>query len=243
MITVIPAIDIIDGKCVRLVQGDYSRSKVYNDNPVDVAGYFRDCGVELIHLVDLDGAKASRPVNLRVLEDIVSKTSLKVEFGGGVKNSGAVSSVFDAGASRVICGSVACTEPELFASWLEKYGGAKIVLGADVRDGLVAVNGWEEKSSVSAEELLARFLSSGLQTTIVTDISKDGMLSGPAVEMYRSLMSGFPEVRIIASGGVGSEADLERLDEAGVPAVVVGKAIYEGRIDLAALCRRQACAR
>ncbi len=234
MIKIIPAIDVIGGKCVRLTQGDYGRSKVYSENPLDVAKFFEDCGVELMHLVDLDGAKVACPANLDVLEKIASGTSLKVEFGGGIKNSGAVSSAFDAGAFRVICGSVACSAPELLASWLELYGGEKIVLGADVRDGLVAVNGWMEQSSTGVSDLLKKFLPSGLSTVIVTDIAKDGMLSGPSVELYRSLMEEFPQLQTVASGGVGSMSDIEALDAAGVPAVVVGKAIYEGKIDLRA---------
>lgn len=234
MIKIIPAIDVIGGKCVRLTQGDYGRSKVYSENPLDVAKFFEDCGVELMHLVDLDGAKVACPANLDVLEKIASGTSLKVEFGGGIKNSGAVSSAFDAGAFRVICGSVACSAPELFVSWLELYGGEKIVLGADVRDGLVAVNGWMEQSSTGVSDLLKKFLPSGLSTVIVTDIAKDGMLSGPSVELYRSLMEEFPQLQTVASGGVGSMSDIEALDAAGVPAVVVGKAIYEGKIDLRA---------
>ena len=232
MIKVIPAIDIIGGKCVRLTQGDYGRSKVYGGNPLEMAKFFEDCGVEFMHLVDLDGAKESRPVNLRVLEEIVSGTSLKVEFGGGVKSQEAAASAFDAGAFRVICGSIACSAPEQFISWLSAYGGGKIVLGADVRNGFVSVSGWREDTSVRVSELLKMFVPRGLATVIVTDISRDGMLSGPAVDLYRSLMKEFPEVEVIASGGVGSMADILALDAAEVPAVVVGKAIYEGRIDL-----------
>lgn len=232
MIEIIPAIDIIDGKCVRLSQGDYGRSKTYSDSPLDVAKRFEDWGVTMLHLVDLDGAKSSFPVNQAVLEDIAAHTSLKVEFGGGIKSRDALVSVFSAGASRSICGSVACTCPDTFAGWLKEFGGDRIVLGADVRDGLVAVKGWLEKSDMKAEDLLRRFSLDGLQTVIVTDISRDGMLSGPAVELYAGLMEEFPDVRVIASGGVGSMADIEALDRAGVPAVIVGKAIYEGKIRL-----------
>ena len=186
----------------------------------------------MLHLVDLDGAKSSFPVNQAVLEDIAAHTSLKVEFGGGIKSRDALVSVFSAGASRSICGSVACTCPDALAGWLKEFGGDRIVLGADVRDGLVAVKGWLEKSDMKAEDLLRRFSLDGLQTVIVTDISRDGMLSGPAVELYAGLMEEFPDVRVIASGGVGSMADIEALDRAGVPAVIVGKAIYEGKIRL-----------
>ena len=232
MINIIPAIDVMDGKCVRLTQGDYGRSRTYGGQPLDVARYFEDCGITFLHLVDLDGARSAGPANLRVLEIIASGTSLKVEFGGGVKDAQAVSSAFDAGASRVICGSMACRNPDLFISCLGTYGGNRIVLGADVRDGLVAVNGWQEKSEASVADLLERFLPGGLSTVIVTDISRDGMLDGPAVDLYSELMHGFPGVEIIASGGVASIGDIEALDKAGVPAVIVGKAIYEGRIDI-----------
>lgn len=231
-IKIIPAIDVVDGKCVRLSQGDYARSKVYSDSPLDVAKRFEDSGADLLHLVDLDGAKSDAPVNLKVLESIASRTSLKVEFGGGIKSSEAVSSAFSAGAFRLICGSVACSRSELFISWLGKYGGDRLVLGADIRDGLVAVKGWKEKSGATVQDLLEKFIPEGLRTTIVTDISRDGMLGGPAVELYRALLGEFPDVEVIASGGVGSMADIEALEAAGVPAVVVGKAIYEGKITL-----------
>lgn len=229
-IKIIPAIDIIGGKCVRLSQGDYGRSKVYGNNPLDIARRFEDQGSDLLHLVDLDGAKSAAPVNLDVLESIASRTSLKVEFGGGIKGTEAVSSAFSAGAFRLICGSTACSQPELFISWLQTYGGDRLVLGADIRDGLVAVKGWKEKSTATVQELLGKFIPEGLRTAIVTDISRDGMLGGPAVGLYRSLMDEFPDIEFIASGGVGSDADIEALDAAGVPAVVIGKAIYEGRI-------------
>ena len=231
-IKIIPAIDVVNGKCVRLSQGDYARSKVYSDSPLDVAKRFEDSGADMLHLVDLDGAKSDAPVNLKVLESIASRTSLKVEFGGGIKSSEAVSSAFSAGAFRLICGSVACSRPELFISWLGKYGGDRLVLGADIRDGLVAVKGWKEKSGATVQDLLEKFIPEGLRTTIVTDISRDGMLGGPAVGLYRTLLGEFPDVEVIASGGVGSMADIEALDAAGVPAVVVGKAIYEGKITL-----------
>ena len=232
MIEIIPAIDIMDGKCVRLSQGDYSRSKIYSDSPLDVAKYFEDCGMAMLHLVDLDGAKSRFPVNQAVLEDIASHTSLKVEFGGGVKDREALLSVFNAGACRAICGSVACSDPDAFASWLREFGGERIVLGADVKDGSVAVNGWLDKSDASASDLISRFVPEGLLTSIVTEISRDGMLAGPAIALYQELMQKFPEVQVVASGGVGSMADIEALDRAGVQAVIVGKAIYEGKIAL-----------
>lgn len=232
MIDIIPAIDILDGRCVRLTQGDYGRSRTYSGNPLEVAKRFEDCGVSFLHLVDLDGAKSRHPVNLGVLEKIASRTSLKVEFGGGIKDGTAVSSAFGAGAARVICGSVACSDPDLFSSWLKTYGGGRIVLGADVLDGFAAVNGWQEKAEVSVSDLLGRFVPEGLATAVVTDVSRDGMLGGPAVDLYSGLMGEFPGVEIVASGGVGSLKDIEALDLAGVPAVIVGKAIYEGRIGI-----------
>lgn len=234
-IKIIPAIDLIGGRCVRLSQGDYDRCSVYGDDPVDVAKSFEDCGIEMLHLVDLEGAKAQKPANLNVLERIASATSLSIEFGGGIKSDASIVSAFDAGASRVICGSVACSMPDLFVSWLHAYGGERIVLGADVRDGMVAVNGWKDRTDIGLDELISAFLPEGLETAIVTDISRDGMLSGAAVELYEGLMSRFPSLGVVASGGVGSFADVEALGEAGVGAVIVGKAIYEGRITLSQL--------
>ena len=226
MITIIPAIDIIGGQCVRLTQGDYARTRVYCQDPLDMAKRFEDCGVRMLHLVDLDGAKSGFPENQKVLEDIVSRTSLNVEFGGGIRERAALASVFDAGAYRAICGSVACAEPDRFIGWLKDFGGERLVLGADVRDGLVAVKGWQESSSAGIGDLL-----SGADY-----LHADGMLSGPAVGLYRELLSGYPDIGLVASGGVGTMDDIEALEEAGVPAVIVGKAIYEGKIKLSELC-------
>ena len=235
MIDIIPAIDVIDGRCVRLTQGDYSRSKIYSGVPVDVAKGFEDCGVKMLHLVDLDGARSKRPVNLGVLEEIASSTSLKVEFGGGIKSGQSVSDVFNAGASRVVCGSIACSAPETFMEWIRKYGGERIVLGADAMNGKVAVNGWNEDSGLSLYELLENYSGTGLKSVIVTDISRDGMLEGPSVDLYSSLISRFQELTVIASGGVGKIDDIVALDRAGVESVIVGKAIYEGKITLGEL--------
>ena len=230
MINIIPATDIIGGKCVRLTEGDYGRCSVYDADPLDMAKTFEDCGVSLLHLVDLEGAKSSSSVNLKVLEKIASGTSLKVEFGGGIKSDAALKSAFDAGAYRIVAGSVACSEPELFSSWLQRFGGERIVLGADVRNGKVAVNGWLDSAPLAPDALIGKFLPDGLKTVIVTDISKDGMLAGPSVGLYAGLMQTFPGVEIVASGGVSSMLDIAALDRSGVPAVIVGKAIYEGRI-------------
>ncbi|MBR5856429.1 MAG: 1-(5-phosphoribosyl)-5-[Bacteroidales bacterium] len=232
MIEIIPAIDLIDGKCVRLSQGDYSKCKIYSGNPLDIAKEFEDCGVKMLHIVDLDGAKSSAPINLRVLEKIASHTGLKLEFGGGIKCSDALKKAFDAGAYRVICGSIACNEPEIFLEWLDHYGAEKLVFGADLKDGKPAVAGWLELGNASIESLLDRFIEKGLRTAIVTDISRDGMLAGPSFELYEKLMENYKELDIIASGGVRGLKDITKLNEMGIKEVIVGKAIYEGRITL-----------
>ena len=231
MTEVIPAIDIIDGRCVRLSQGDYARSRVYGE-PLDMAEAFADAGAGRLHLVDLDGAKASEPANLKVLEAIKSRTSLKVEWGGGIKTQEALSSVLDAGADYAIIGSVAACRPELFARWLEDYGPERIILGADVKDGRIAVKGWKESSAYGLSELLRLFGKSGLSQVICTDISKDGMLCGPDVPMYKALQEAFPEIQFTVSGGISCNGDLVSVDEAGLPRVIVGKAYYEGKITL-----------
>ena len=215
MIEVIPAIDLIGGQCVRLTQGDYDRKTTYYKDPLDAALRYEECGAGRLHLVDLDGAKASRPANLGVLERIAARTSLEVQYGGGIKSTEALRDVFGSGASR---------------QWLTEFGPERIVLGADTRDGRVAVNGWQEASAIGVEELIGRFADSGLRQVICTDIAKDGMLSGPSVDLYRKLLERFPRIELTASGGIGSWDDIEELDRAGVPCVVVGKAIYEGRI-------------
>ena len=230
MIEIIPAIDIIGGECVRLSQGDYSRRTTYFKDPLEVAQRFRDCGLRRLHMVDLDGAKAASPCNLRVLERVVQHTGMEVQYGGGIKSADALRSVFDAGAARAICGSVAATRPEWFAEWLAMFGAEKMILGADVRDGLIAINGWKEKASIGIEELIAMFRGAGLSQVICTDISRDGMLTGPSAEFYTSLSAAFPEVDITVSGGIGEWAHIEALNQAGLRSVIVGKAIYEGRI-------------
>lgn len=235
MITVIPAIDIIDGQCVRLSQGDYARQKTYSNDPTQVAREYEAIGIRRLHVVDLDGAKNSEPSNLKVLERIASVTSLDVQWGGGVKSRAALQSVLDAGASRVICGSVAITEPDMFADWLAEFTGAKIILGADLKDGFVATHGWLKESTTRVEEIVEHFSRKGLSQTIVTDISKDGMLMGPNFELYDTLQNRFPEIDITVSGGISSLDDLKRLSSMGLRSVIVGKAIYEGRITLKTL--------
>ena len=236
MIEVIPAIDIIDGRCVRLSQGDYGRSKTYGD-PLDMAKAFADAGASRVHLVDLDGAKASSPANLAVLEKIASLGALRSEWGGGIKSAQALRSVFDAGADWAIVGSIAALEPDLFAQWLQAFGPEKLILGADVKNARIAVKGWLEESALGIEDLLEKFRPCGLVQVICTDISKDGMLCGPSEEMYTRLKTRFPEMEFTVSGGISKNADIERIEELGLPRVIVGKAFYEGRITLKELAK------
>lgn len=230
MIQIIPAIDIISGKCVRLTKGAYDTSKVYADNPVDMARRFEDCGCSRLHLVDLDGAKSKHIVNYRVLEAIASSTGLTVDFGGGIKSDEDVRVAFESGASMVTGGSVAVNEPMVFERWLSRYGSQRIILGADARDGKVATNGWLSDSGISVVPFIKSYREKGVAQVISTDISTDGTLAGPALDLYRNILSEVTDIYLIASGGVGSVSDIEALDGIGVPAVIVGKAIYEGRI-------------
>jgi len=237
MIEIIPAIDLIDGRCVRLTQGDYGRKKVYDVSVADMAESYEAAGVRRLHMVDLDGAKASRPVNLRVLEQVASRTSLDIEYGGGIKSAQALRDVFSAGARRAVCGSVAVSEPETFSLWLREFGPERMILGADIRDGKVATHGWLEESCLGIGEIVDMFTGAGLSQVICTDISRDGMLQGPSFELYTGLQARYPEVDITVSGGVSCMEDIERLSQAGLRAVIVGKAIYEGRITLKMLER------
>lgn len=231
MIEVIPAIDIIEGRCVRLSQGDYDRKTVYGE-PLDMAKAFSDAGATRLHLVDLDGAKASEPRNLDCLEKIASLGTMKVEWGGGIKTRDALASVLSAGASYGIIGSVAALKPELFEEWLHEFGPGKLILGADVRDGNVAVNGWKDGSAFSLDGMLRRFMDSGLVQVICTDISKDGMLCGPSTEFYAGLRKDFPMMEFTVSGGVSCAGDISRMESAGLPRIIVGKAYYEGRVTI-----------
>ena len=228
-IEIIPATDIIGGACVRLTQGDYGRRTTYYRDPLEAAQRFEEAGIRRLHMVDLDGAKASEPRNLAVLERVATKTTLEVQYGGGIKSRGALRSVFDAGASRAICGSIAVRQPE--------FGGGKLILGADIRDGAVAVQGWTERSEMTAQELIARFAPQGLAQVICTDIARDGMLCGTSAEFYAGLQGQFPGVEITVSGGIASMTDIEALDGAGLRSVIVGKALYEGHITLEELKR------
>jgi len=232
MIEMIPATDLIGGRCVRLTQGDYTSRKTYYRDPLEAALRFEEAGARRLHMVDLDGAKAAEPQNLAVLERIAAKTSLEVQYGGGIKSRAALRSVFDAGARRAVCGSVAVREPELFARWIAEFGPERLILGADVRDGVVAIQGWTEHSERTAPELIETFLPAGLRQVVCTDISRDGMLCGPAVALYADLQRRFPQVEITVSGGVSSPDDIARLEREGLRSVIVGKALYEGRITL-----------
>ena len=231
MIELIPAIDIIEGKCVRLTKGDYDTKKVYGD-PLEMAQQFEDMGMRRLHVVDLDGAGSKHVVNIATLGAITTHTNLVVDFGGGVKTDEDLEKAYDAGAALVTVGSIAITAPELYLGWLQKYGPDKLILGADVRNGRVSINGWKEDSDVMLEDFLLRYIKEGTKNVLCTEISRDGTLAGPAIELYQSIMRRYPECYLIASGGVGSTDDILALDAAGIPAVVFGKAYYEGRIEM-----------
>ena len=237
MIELIPAIDIIDGKCVRLSQGDYNTRKVYNENPVEVAKEFEANGIRRLHVVDLDGAKSSHVVNYRVLDMIASRTSLIIDFGGGIKTDEDLLIAFENGAQMVTLGSIAVKKPALFKKWLQQYGSGKIILGADVKDNHISINGWKEESQQELIPFLTDYTNEGVRKVLCTDISRDGMLQGPSIELYKQMMKEFPEMHLIASGGVSCLQDIIDLDEARIPAVVFGKALYEGRITLKDLNR------
>ncbi|MBO4999986.1 MAG: 1-(5-phosphoribosyl)-5-[(5-phosphoribosylamino)methylideneamino]imidazole-4-carboxamide isomerase [Bacteroidaceae bacterium] len=237
MIELIPAIDIIDGKCVRLSQGDYNTRKVYNENPVEVAKEFEANGIRRLHVVDLDGAKSSHVVNYRVLDMIASRTSLIIDFGGGIKTDEDLLIAFENGAQMVTLGSIAVKKPDLFKKWLQQYGSGKIILGADVKDNHISINGWKEESQQELIPFLTDYTNEGVRKVLCTDISRDGMLQGPSIELYKQMMKEFPEMHLIASGGVSCLQDIIDLDEARIPAVVFGKALYEGRITLKDLNR------
>ncbi len=249
---IIPAIDIIEGKCVRLSKGDYATKKVYNENPLEVARAFEDHGIQHLHLVDLDGAKASQVVNYRVLETLASKTQLKIDFGGGIKSDEDLHTVFESGAQQATGGSIAIKDRATFLGWLQRYGAERIILGADCRDGCIAVSGWQEESSEEVIPFIKGYQKKGISYVVCTDISKDGMLEGPAFSLYREILkktskiathvgpSGVedrevPGIKLIASGGISDIAELPKLAELGCEGVIIGKAIYENRIPLKAL--------
>ena len=232
MIELIPAIDIINGQCVRLTKGDYDQKTVYRDSPAEVAREFEQIGFRRLHVVDLDGAKSKHIVNDAVLKGITKETNLIVDFGGGIKTDEDIEKAFAAGASMVTIGSIAVTHPDLFLGWLEKYGSERMILGADVRHGKISINGWKEDSSEDLLPFLKKYVDAGVRNVLCTEISKDGTMAGPAIDLYKQIMEAYPELHLIASGGVSSKEDIMALNEAGIPAVVFGKAIYEGKINL-----------
>ncbi len=237
MIELIPAIDIIEGKCVRLTQGDYSTRKVYNEDPLEVAKMLEDNGIRRLHVVDLDGAREGRIINYRTLDRIASRTSLIIDFGGGLKGESDVEIAFESGAQMITGGSIAVREPETFGAWIDKFGSERILLGADAKDRKIAIGGWKETTDVELIPFIEGYYKKGITKVVCTDIARDGMLQGPSVELYKEIREAIPTLYIIASGGVSSVADIERLDEAGIPAVIFGKALYEGRIQLRDLLR------
>ena len=232
MIELIPAIDIINGQCVRLTKGDCGQKTVYRDSPDEVAKEFEEIGFTRLHVVDLDGAKSKHIVNDNVLRRITTETCLTVDFGGGIKTDEDIEKAFASGASMVTIGSIAVTQPDLFMGWLKKYGAERIILGADVRHGKISINGWKEDSAEDLLPFLQKYDDAGVKNVLCTEISKDGTLAGPAIDLYKEVMAAYPEMHLIASGGVSSLDDIKALDAAGIPAVVFGKAIYEGKINL-----------
>ena len=229
---IIPAIDLIDGKCVRLSKGDYATQKTYNKHPLEVAKAFEDHGIEYLHLVDLDGAKSKHIVNHKVLENIASKTSLKIDFGGGLKSDEDLRIAFECGANQITGGSIAVKQPEVFEQWITKYGSEKIILGADVQNKRIATNGWLETSEHQLVDFVQSYQNKGIQYVICTDISKDGMLQGPAFELYEELLQKQSQIKLIASGGISTFEELPKLANLGCEGTIIGKAIYENKIAL-----------
>lgn len=229
---IIPAIDIIDGKCVRLSQGDYAQKKIYNEDPLEVAKSFEDAGLQYLHLVDLDGAKAKHIVNWKVLDRIASKTQLQIDFGGGIKSSKDIQIAFESGAEQITGGSIAVNNEVLFLEWLEKYGAEKIILGADAKNGKIAVSGWQDKTDLEVKDFITGYSKKGILYIICTDISRDGMMIGPSFKLYEEILADNADIKLIASGGVSSMEDLEKLSEMKLEGAIIGKAIYEEKIRL-----------
>lgn len=232
MIELIPAIDLIEGKCVRLTQGDYDTKKVYNENPLEIAKLFEDNGIKRLHVVDLDGARAGHIVNYRTLETLATKSGLTIDFGGGLKQDKDLEIAFECGASMVTGGSIAVKQPATFTGWIERFGPERIILGADAKDKKIAISGWEEKTTLELIPFIKEYKGKGIQKVICTDIARDGMLRGVSVSLYKEIQEEVPGLYLIASGGISSISDIEELEQAGIPAVIFGKAIYEGRIAL-----------
>lgn len=239
MFEIIPAIDLIDGKCVRLAQGDFARKKIYDENPVEVAKAFEGFGIKRLHVVDLDGAKRGKLANVHILREIARDTDLTIDFGGGIKTDDDIQAVFEAGAGLANIGSTAVREPDKFLAWINEYGGEKILLGADVKDEKIAVNGWQTKTDLQIVPFLRTYRAKGVTQAFVTDIAKDGVLQGPSVELYRGILNALPGLKLIASGGVSSISDIEELEQIGCSGAIIGKAIYEGLINLGELIRRK----
>lgn len=230
---IIPAIDIIDGKCVRLSKGDYATKKIYNENPIEVAKEFEDSGIKYLHLVDLDGAKASKIINHKVLEQIASRTNLKIDFGGGLKANEDLKIAFESGANQITGGSIAVKNPSLFKQWLQNYGSDKIILGADANNGKIAISGWLEESNQDIIPFINAYQNEGIEYVISTDIAKDGMLSGPSFELYQTILNDTEKtIKLIASGGISTFSELPKLADMGCEGVIIGKAIYENKISL-----------
>jgi phosphoribosylformimino-5-aminoimidazole carboxamide ribotide isomerase len=235
MIEIIPAIDVIDGKCVRLSQGDYQTQKIYNESPAEVAMQFEDEGVKRLHMVDLDGAKQGRIINLKTLEAVASQTGLKIDFGGGIKTTDDVQSVYNAGAMFINIGSIAVKQPQLVEEWIAMFDVGKILLGADVKDENIMISGWQQSANINIINYISAYINKGIENIFCTDISKDGLLQGTAVDLYKKILIAFPQLNLIASGGVASITDVEALDATGCSGVIIGKALYEGKIQLTEL--------
>jgi phosphoribosylformimino-5-aminoimidazole carboxamide ribotide isomerase len=236
-VEIIPAIDVIDGKCVRLTQGDYAQKKIYNEHPLEVAREFEDAGLQRLHLVDLDGAKAGAVRNWKVLETLAGKTGLVIDFGGGIKRAEDVDIVFNSGAAMATIGSLAVKDPKIFVGWLQQYGAERFLLGADVKDEKIAVSGWLETTDRWVYDFIEEYLQQGVRQVFCTDVSKDGLLQGPSLDLYKNIVGKFPQLHFIASGGVSEMDDVYRLEEIGCKGVIIGKAIYEGRITLKELTK------
>ncbi|NLA21936.1 MAG: 1-(5-phosphoribosyl)-5-[(5-phosphoribosylamino)methylideneamino]imidazole-4-carboxamide isomerase [Candidatus Marinimicrobia bacterium] len=235
MITIIPAIDIINGKCVRLSRGDFNTQKIYNENPLEIARQFADAGIKRLHLVDLDGARQKRVVNWEVLEKIATGTPLQIDFSGGIRSETDVRIAFESGARQITVGSIAISAPDLVEEWLKKFGGEKIILGADVIDRKITIHGWQEKAPLEIMEFLQNFQKKGVQQAICTEVARDGMLTGPAFELYREIKQKFPDLYLIASGGISRIDDIYQLQDDGIDGVIIGKALYEGYLKLSEL--------
>ncbi len=232
MIKIIPAIDLIDGKCVRLTKGDYSQKKIYNENPLEVAKQFESAGIQYLHLVDLDGAKSGKIINWNILNLISQNTSLTIDFGGGIRSDEDLKIAFENGADKVTAGSIAAKNRELVITWLNEFGASRLILGADCKDQMISISAWTEKTKIPILEYITEYSNIGFEEAIVTDISRDGVLSGPSIELYQTIMDRVPKISLIASGGVSSIADIDNLDKMNMYGVIIGKAIYEGKIQM-----------